>query len=96
MNELPILHAMWGIVYCDRSLRYSYNLLMYPSTEDTYTKWRQFLSVPFVVYVYNTPGAPILFSSKSEAAAYIHEQGLDALQNVPYPVTIYIAKEDTK
>ena len=95
MNKHSILHARWGIIYFDRPRRY-YNLLMCPSPEDTYVKWRPFASIPFVVYAHNIPGAPLLFLSKEEAAAYIHEQGLDALQNVPYPVTIYIAKEDTK
>ena len=95
MNEWPILHAMWGIVYFDRAAG-RYNLLMCPSPEDTYVKWRPVTSIPFVVYAHNIPGAPRLFLSKEEAAAYIHDEGLDALQNVPYPVTIYIAKEDTQ
>lgn len=95
MNDLPILHAMWGIVYRD-STTYINNFLMFPSPEDSYIKWRPFTSTPFVVKVYNTPGALHLFSSKQEAAAYIRDEGLDALQNAPYPITIYIAKEDTQ
>ena len=93
MCNYPVLHAMWGIIYRD-SASHTGNLLMYPSPDDSYIKWRPFSSIPFVVNAYNIPGAPRLFSSKEEAASYIQTEGLDAFQNAPHPIPIYITKEE--
>lgn len=90
-NQIPC--AMWGIIYYDQ-VTGPFNLLMCPFPDDTdYMKWHRFVSVPFFIDVYNVPGAPMLFSSKDEAAAYIVNEGLDKFQNTPRPVTVYVYKE---
>lgn len=93
MNGPSTICPMWGIVYRDTTTHFN-NILMYsPPGETDYIKWRPVVSIPFMVHAYNTPGAPMLFSSKDEAMAYIVEEGMDKFQNAPYVVTIHVKKE---